>query len=273
MKHKIETDIQFLKGIGTNRAESLHKMGIYTIADLVEYFPRTYIDRQSEEYIADLPMDGYAAISGKVVKIEEKRHRQKGQQLNLHLSDGDDIFICTWFRYGAWLTAAIKEGAVVWVSGKVTGFKKMKQMIHPEIEILNSAGEDDFWKTRRRLPVYTVSDKLTVKVLRKLTLRAFEALELAIREILPENICAKYKFQNRYKALYSMHFPEPETNIETIRKRFVYEELFFHQLMLARVKHARTENRHGIAMKLHKTFTTTLKLALPFELTSAQKRA
>ncbi len=266
-------EVQYLSGVGEHRAHLLAKLNIHTIGDLIESFPRAYINRKTMLRVGDLEIDRQSAIIGKVQAIDEHRTSRGKRQLNVSVTDGEAVLMCTWFRYGKWLTEQLEEGASIWVSGMVSGYHGMPQIIHPEFEILDAEdAPDDFWKNRLILPIYPLTDKLTVTIMRKLVVAAFQKFHAYIPETLPEHILQHYDFPPRKAALEKMHFPVPETDIEKVRQRFIYEEFFYHQLLLARVYGERKKNPTGVSLPVQKTFTTQLKNILPFRLTKAQQR-
>ncbi len=266
-------EILYLKGVGEHRAQLLAKLDIQSVGDLLECFPRAYINRQTMQRIHDLQVDQQCAVVGKIQLIDEHRTARGRKQLNVSITDGESVLMCTWFRYGQWITKQLQEGASIWVSGMVSGFQGLPQIIHPEYEILDDDDSpDDFWKNRVLLPIYPLTDKLTVTTMRKLVVNAFSKFHSDIPEILPQHIIEHYDFPPRKAALEKMHFPVPETDVETVRHRFIYEEFFYHQLLLARVYGDRKKQPQGVSLPVQKTFTTALKNSLPFRLTNAQKR-
>ncbi len=268
-----KTEIQFLTGVGEYRARLLAKLNIYSVGDLLECFPRSYINRHTMQKIRDIEIDKQCAIVGTIQFIEERRTARGKNQLNVSVTDGEAVLLCTWFRYGKWLSDQLKEGASVWVSGLVAGYKGLPQIIHPDIEILlDEDTSDDFWKNRKILPVYPLTEKITLNMMRKLVVSAFSKYHDHIAETLPQRIIEHYQFPDRKSAMEKMHFPVPETDVESVRKRFIYEEFFYHQLLLARVYGTRKIETLGVSLPVRKTYTTKLKNSLAFELTGAQKR-
>ncbi|MBN1327440.1 MAG: ATP-dependent DNA helicase RecG [Candidatus Cloacimonetes bacterium] len=272
MKNPLSTEIKFLKGVGENRAQSLRKLGIETIGDLLEHFPRDYINRFARQRIEDLIPEERNSFIGEVIAVEKKRVKNKFQ-LHVVISDGREYLFCIWFKFGKWLQDKFETGQKIWVSGIVTVFAGSFQMIHPEIEILDEdSSPEDYWHKRSVLPVYPLTGTLSINFMRKLVLKAFELYHMQIVETLPAPIIQKYQFESRLDSLRQIHFGEDQKEIWKARNRFIFEELFYYQLMLARSHHQHHHQFQGHVFQLKRTLTTRLKESLPFELTRAQKR-
>jgi ATP-dependent DNA helicase RecG len=266
-------EIKFLKGVGENRARLLHKLGIKTIGDLLEYFPRDYIQRNSKTRVRDLQLNEVSSIVGEIVSVEKRNYGGRKAQLNVVISDGDEFLLLTWFRFGSWFIKQFEIGKKLWASGMVSEFAGSPQLIHPEIEILEEDTEkDNFWHSRSVLPVYSLTESVSMNLIRKLIYKAFELYHDKIPETLPEFILNQYNFSSRKIALQKIHFTQNITEVSHFRQRFAFEELFYNQLMLARSKKNHQVKVSGNVFHLKKTYTTRLKNSLPFKLTGAQKR-
>ena len=269
----LESEIKFLKGVGEFRAQPLNKLGIYNICDLLEYFPRAYINRASKTKIRDLQPETRCAIVGTVASIEKRNYGKKKSQLNVAITDGEDYLFCTWFRFGNWLLKKFEIGQKIWVSGLVTEFQGSPQIIHPEIEILEEDGDkQSFWHQRSVLPVYPLTEKISMNLMRQLVYNAFKLYHDFIEETLPAYILKQYNFEPRKISLQKIHFSTHLNEIDKLKKRYAFEELFYTQLMLARSRFNHKKKLVGNKFELKKTYTTKLKESLPFSLTSAQKK-
>lgn len=266
-------NIKYLKGVGEYRATLLARLGIKTIGDLMERFPRDYIVRNRSMQVRDLKPGTINSFVGRVLKVEKRRTRQRSFQLNMVLTDGRDSLYCTWFHFGAWLEEQLKHGQQVWVSGLVTTYRGSFQIVHPEIEILDAAGDEvpSFWHNRGVLPVYPLTEKFSINQMRTLIYRAFSLYASSIEETLSDDILQQFGFPARHDALQIMHFGQDVEVIERTRARFAFEELFYNQLMLARCR-LHHHKEEGIVFQLQRSYTSQLKESLPFTLTTAQKR-
>lgn len=269
----MQTEIKFLKGVGEYRARMLNKLNIFTISDLMEHFPRDYINRTAAVKIESLRYNEHFSFVGTIVSVEKRTLSNRRSQLNVVVTDGVEHLFLTWFSFGKWFIKQFEVGKQIWVSGIVTEFQHMPQIVHPEIEILNTEEDtQNFWHSRSVLPVYKLTEGISMNVMRNLIYKAFELYSNQIEETLPRYILEKYQFSPRRISLQKMHFTQHPEEIPKLRIRYAFEELFYTQLMLARSKfnHHKKENGHNFELK--KTFTTKLKESLPFDLTSAQKK-
>ncbi len=266
------TEIKYLKGVGEQRAKLLSKLGIYTFNDLLEYFPRDYIRRDAKSSIGDLEIGKRSSLTGEIESIREA-HRGRQGQLNVIITDGEYHLLCTWFRYGKWLTDMLKRGQKVWVSGMITSFRDQFQIIHPELEVLDSEEDTtNFWHLRPVLPVYPLTENLKIWQMRKLIYNIFSLYAQDIEETLSEAILERFGWLPRQVSLQKIHFSLQPEEVDKHKQRYAFEELFYNQLMLARVRRGHNRENSGIAFELKKTYTTQLKNSLKFRLTAAQKR-
>jgi ATP-dependent DNA helicase RecG len=272
--NSINDEVKFLKGVGEKRAILLQKMGIKTILDVMEYFPRDYINRQATTTIEELVVGANISFIGEIVAIESRRYGNSQVQLNATLTDGKEFLLCTWFRATKWYEKQLKQHKKLWVSGMVTLFQNNKQLVHPEIELLDDEEDtNEFWHKRPILPVYRLTENLSMKLMRNIVHAAFQTYHEQIRENLPKEICEYYAFSERKKALQMMHFTTNPKNAKKVFERFIFEELFYHQLMLCRVRGNHHHRQNGIEFSLQKSYTSRLKEKLPFALTRSQKKA
>jgi ATP-dependent DNA helicase RecG len=204
--------------------------------------------------------------------VNEKSTRNGKLMLNVGVSDKHSTLICTWFNYPKNLIQMFKPGNMVWVAGTLSEYNGQLQIMHPEIEFVDDEEESDFWKKRSYLPVYSLTGNLTQKFFRNAIYNAFEVYANTIEENLPEFILHKYDFLPRKKALQKMHFSLHPEELDEIRKRFVYEEFFYSQLLWARHKHFHKEEVKGICFENKRQLTAQLYHKLPFKLTNAQIR-
>ncbi len=269
----LENEIKYMKGVGEHRARILNRLNINTIGDLLEHFPRDYINRKAIVKITELRFHEHCSFVGIIVSVEKKHLPGKKTQLNVVISDGEDVLFCTWFRFGNWFLKQFEVGKQIWVSGVVTEFRGGPQIVHPEIEVLDDSESTlNFWKTRSVLPVYPLTEGISMNIMRNLIYHAFELYSQQIEETLPEYILEKYKFRHRRISLQKIHFSQHSEEVDKIKKRFAFEELFYTQIMLARSRYNHRKKQSGHRFILKKTYTTKLKNSLPFQLTSAQKR-
>ncbi len=264
-------EIQYLKGVGPKKALQLNKLNIFTVEDLLEFFPRDYIERSVQRPIGTLNEGENVTVIGHIISIEKRVTNRGKTQLNVIVSDGSSNLLCVWFRFGQWITKDMVIGKTIWVSGRVDYFREMPQIVHPEYEIIDEEhDDDDFWKSRQVLPIYSLTADFKMKQMRKLIYTAFEKYHNNIDETLPQYILDKYGFPNRKIALQKVHFLTDVSQKWKSKARFILEEFLYTQLLWIRTK--QDYYRSGINFKPTGVYTKKLYADLPFNLTEAQKR-
>lgn len=266
------TPVKFLKGVGEVRSRQLAKLGINTVLDLMEHFPRAYIARKLNPSLRELKPGDNIALTAMISWVDERRTRKGKNLLEVGISDGRAAIVCSWFSYPQSFPGLFKPGAMLWVAGNLTEYNGQLQLMHPEVEFVDDSEELDFWKKREFLPVYRLSGDLTQKFLRRVVYSAFELFTSQIEENLPEELIAKRGFLPRKVALQKMHFSLHPEELDKVRKRFVYEEFFYSQLLWARHKRFHAQDVKGIRFENRRELTSRLYRELPFKLTQAQKR-
>ncbi len=264
--------VKFLRGVGEGRARQLAKLGIETVGDLMEYFPRAYIARVLNPSLHELKPGDTIALTTMISWVDERSTRKGKNLLNVGISDGRSTLVCSWFSYPKSFPGLFKPGATLWVTGMLSEYNGQLQLMHPEIEFVDDAEELDFWKKREYLPVYGLSGDLTQKFFRRVIYSAFELFATRIEENLPQDIISKRGFLPRSVALQKMHFSLHPGELEHVRKRFVFEEFFYSQLLWARHKRFHSHEVEGIKNENKRDLTSRLYKSLPFKLTAAQKR-
>ena len=266
------TPVKFIKGVGEVRSRQLAKLGINTVLDLMEHFPRAYIARKLNPSLRELKPGDNIALTAMISWVDERRTRKGKNLLEVGISDGRAAIVCSWFSYPKSFPGLFKPGAMLWVAGNLTEYNGQLQLMHPEVEFVDDSEELDFWKKREFLPVYRLSGDLTQKFLRRIVYSAFELFTSQIEENLPEELIAKRGFLPRKVALQKMHFSLHPEELDKVRKRFVYEEFFYSQLLWARHKRFHAQDVKGIRFENRRDLTSRLYRELPFKLTQAQKR-
>ena len=270
MAFQLLDNIQFVPGVGPKRAKLLNKLGVKTVKDLLFYFPRDYLSKISNKRIADLKINDMASVKGRITGFDTKGNRFQKQQFRVFISDGTGYITLLWFRPSPWLIKQFEVGKEIIILGRIQYYYNKLCVIHPDFEIVQEKEKKSFWVEQDILPLYPLTEGISNKVLRKIVKNVLSQ-QLFIDETLPEYIRQTKQLIPLNDALHKIHIPDSDEDIAISRKRFVFEELFFMELMLARKK-VNWHKALGYSMELKKTYTTKLKKALPFTLTDAQKR-
>lgn len=270
MAFQLQDNIQFVPGVGPKRAKLLNKLGIKTVKDLLFYFPRDYLSKVSGKRIADLKINDMASVRGRITGFESKRNKYHKHPFTAFISDGTGYLTLMWFRPTPWLVEQFEVGKEIIILGKIQYYYNKLCVIHPDFEIVQDKEKKSFWVDQDILPLYPLTEGISNKILRKI-MRTVLSQELMLDETIPQYIMDDKQLLPLNDALYKIHIPENDEDIKNARKRFVFEELFFLELMLARKK-VNWHKASGYSMELMRTYTTKLRELLPFTLTHAQKR-
>jgi ATP-dependent DNA helicase RecG len=276
MQSKLLNNIEFLKGVGPQRAEILQKeLHIFTWGDLIQHFPFRYVDKSKfykiEEITEDTP---YIQIKG-VLKSLQLIGAQRKMRLQGTFFDETGTIDLVWFTKTDWIQKNLKTGAEYVVYGKPNKFGRNFSITHPEMK----TSGDLVQQNHSLEPVYNSSEKmkkfnLDSKGLSKLMFNALELLDYTeLTEILPLSVLDAYKLLSRNKAYHEVHFPSNETELNKAIFRIKFEELLLIQMRLLRLKINKNIHNQGfIFEKIDQKFQEFYDQHLPFQLTGAQKR-
>ena len=265
---KLENEVQFIKGVGPTRAQLLQKLGIYTLEDLITYYPRDYEDRSKPKMIASLQDGEETLIEAMVVsKMNEQRIRKNMTIYKLIVRDETGTCILTWFNQ-KYLKNKFVLGQKYKFYGKVSIKYGRIEMNSPVYDADNTNKN-----TGKIIPLYPLTFGLYQNTIRQVMENAIEVVEKEdiLRETLPQYILEQYHLEDIKKATKQIHFPDNFKEFEEARKRLVFEELLTMQLALMSLKNKYTKEEKGI------TFDKNVKMSdvineLPFRLTKAQLR-
>jgi len=271
-KTGLTTEIQYLKGIGPKRAQRLKKIGVETVGDLLFLVPRRYIDRTKLVKIKALIADIDGTVYGKIIASGTKTTKNRGEIVRIVVSDDTDILEAVWFnRPDLKNKFSINQRLIL--SGTVTYYER-KQMVNPFYEIIteDKTEDNDFVYTGSIIPVYPLTEGLSLWEIRRPILNAVDMYLDYLNETLPENLLKKNEFPNIYNAIKNLHCPTSLDDAQKARARLVFEEFFYLELILALRKLASQEYKKGRPLKEKGTLTNQLMKFLPFELTQGQKK-
>jgi len=260
----LNKDIQYLKGIGPNRKLLFNRLGIYTVNDLITYFPRGYEDRSSFKTISELIEGDTVCVKVETTsKVKSIRTRNRLMIYKLLVKDNTGVITCIWFNNK--YVENIKAEHEYIMYGKVTRQGNELVITQPEYEEVNVNN-----KTGRIVPVYSLTEKMNQNILRKEISIALEVVIKDIEETMPEYILEQYDLADIKFALQNIHFPEKDESFFYARYRLVFEELLHLQLMLLLLKNGVKNREKGIVFK--NVSTDEILNQLAFTLTNAQTR-
>ena len=277
-KSGMETEIQYLGGVGPKRAALLRsELGVETVGDLVRLYPFRYIDRSTFHRIADLTPDmPFVQVLARVKSTE----LVGGKRLSVRVEDATGELELVFVKGLKYIKARVEPGATFVFFGKPEAFKGRINLVHPEIDNPPAAAEQQAEGEQRTgvlTGVYPSTEKLknagiTGKVMNKLMMGALNLALPEVEESLPDYILREKGLVPLRFALRNIHFPSDKTALSKATYRLKFEELFFLQLSLLKQKYIRSRSMVGIPMpKVGEAFHACYD-ALPYELTGAQKR-
>lgn len=274
MPEFFKTRVEFLKGIGPKKAELLNKeLGIFTYADLLQFYPFRYEDRTKFYHIRELNEQlPNVQLKGQIRTFETVGAGRK-QRLVAHFYDDSGQVELVWFQGAKWIKNKIKPGVPYVVFGKPNRFGQKFSIAHPEIEPLTPASEQKnylqpVYSTTELLRKHYVDSKAIFKMQQVLVKGAYQH----IKETLPLDVLDRYRFLSKKDAIAHIHIPANGETLQKARFRLKFEEFFFMQIRLLLQKQVRLEKFRGQIFSKTDLLTDFYKEHLPFDLTDAQKR-
>ncbi|MCA4896829.1 MAG: ATP-dependent DNA helicase RecG [Cytophagales bacterium] len=269
-----DTSLEFLKGVGPQRAALLQKeLKLFTFGDLIQHYPFRYEDRTRFYRISEVnELMPFVQMKGKISDVELIGDKFK-RRLVAYLSDDTGELELVWFQGINWAMQKLKPNVDYVVFGKPSRYGNKLSIAHPEIELLTEKSE----KGGYLQPVYPLSEKLRNryidnKFIIKLQQDVIKDAISHIRETLPAAILQQQSFIGKKEALINIHFPKSLEWLEQAQRRLKFEELFYIQLRLVKMKLVREEKFKGMVFGDTSILTRFYKEHLPFDLTEAQKR-
>ncbi|MBN1116656.1 MAG: ATP-dependent DNA helicase RecG [Bacteroidales bacterium] len=276
MSSYLDTDIMYLKGVGPKRSEVLKKeLNINTFRDLLYHFPFKYLDRSKFHRISEInATNAYIQIKGKITSFRTEGTKYK-KRLFAKFADETGTIELVWFQGINWVTKNYNVGGEYIVFGKPAVYNRKISIAHPELEPLErtsptsrSAFEPQYHTTEKMKASY-----LNSKAIQVLIFKIISSPEFNIEETLPDYILGKEKLTPLKQTIRCIHFPNNTDELKKAEYRLKFEELFYIQLSILRLKTGRENKIKGFVFgRVAELFNEFYKEYLPFELTNAQKR-
>ncbi|GIV05134.1 MAG: ATP-dependent DNA helicase RecG [Fimbriimonadales bacterium] len=271
--YTLETEVQYLKGVGPKLAQVLSKLNIYTLGDLLFHLPRRYEDRRHFRKIAHARPGEAVTVAGKLVTVDNVKVRNNMTLTKAYLDDGSGVLELVWYNQPYMKDTLSKlRNSVIVAYGVVKESPYGLQMETPEWEDLpDGADPDSLLSVNRIVPIYPLTEGIRQKRMRQILYNAVQYAHLA-PEILPRSVRERVDLPPIQQALQQIHFPDEENQIEPARRRLVFEEFFLMQLGVG-MQRRQNQQERGIAMRIdEQRLNAQLQQLVPFELTNAQKR-
>ena len=262
----LDTDVRYCKGIGEKKAQLLNKLGVFTVHDLVSYFPRKYEDRSQFKPIA-LTCDGeVACIKALVADTPRLMRIRRGMELvKFRVVDESGSVDITYFNQ-PYMKDAVHRGGCYNFYGKVIFAGSKRTMSNP----VHEPEDAPCGVTGRIIPLYRLTTGLSQKLVMNAVRQALDACGDELPEVLPESLRKKYRLAQVGYAYENIHFPTDFEALELARRRLIFEELFLLACALGKMKggHSKAEGIKMPPVELREFFDS-----LPFSPTGAQLRA
>ena len=272
----LQTPIDYLKGVGPNRADLLRKeLGIHTYQDLINLFPNRYLDRTKYYKINQLQRNNAEVqIIGEIVNLKEVAQK-RGKRLVATFKDDTGTMDLVWFRGQKWVRESLKLNKPYVVFGKVNWFNGVFSLPHPDMEFL----EEHEKNLRSAMqPIYPSTEKLankgiTNRVINKIMQQLFIETKGRFEESLSNELISELKLLSKSEAVFNIHFPKNQELLARAQFRLKFEELFYIQLQLILKNLIHKSKIKGFPFEhVGDNFNTFYNEHLPFQLTNAQKR-
>jgi len=262
----LNTSVRFIRGIGEKKAQAFEKLGVFSLSDLLSFFPRKYEDRSSFKPIA-LTVDGESVCLRVLIADEPRLARiRRGLDLvKLRAVDESGSVDITFFNQ-PYVKNNLHRGDACCFYGKIEQTGTRRSMVNPVYEKETSAGD----VTGRIVPVYRAVSGLTQKNVRQAVQQGLDSCSDFIPELLPQELLESCSLVRATYAYRNIHFPSDFTALDLARKRFIFEELFVLACALGRM---RGERVREAGIRLAPADTEEFFSSLPFSPTGAQRRA
>ena len=268
---ELNASVRYLHGVGPKRAELFAGMGVTTIEDLLYYFPRRYEDRTRFASIAELKEGEVYTIKAEVlVKGQRAALRRRGFSITeAVVADESGKVHCVWFNQ-PYLEAYLKVGVELILYGKVERYTTRLQMENPDFEIISDE-KDALLHIGRIVPVYSITQGITQRSLRRLVKDALDETAGRVKEFLPYDIRSRNGLLNLPKSLLNIHFPENLDLQQQAFRRLSFEEFLIFELPLA-LRKIHRQDQPGLAHTVKGKLVGRFISNLPFELTESQQK-
>ena len=284
---RLDTDIQFVKGVGPRRASLLTSRGVRTVGDLLLRIPKAYQDRSTFASLDSLRAGQDAAVRARVYRSRSIQTRTRGRILEVVLTDGTSFAYAKWFHGGSMsLSRGLSAGREIILFGRVDrdNYESKLVFFNPEFELLDESETTQGSPSSvsldvgRIVPIYEELGGLTSRQLRRIIAAALADLPSPLDDPIPPAIRSEHGFPDLRTCLQRIHFPIAGDNIHDLNRRespahrrLIFEEFFLLELVFA-LRQKKSQLTSGVRFETTDRIRTAVKKILPFHPTTAQKR-
>ena len=264
----LDAKLTVLQGVGPRHAETLTKLGMHTLGDMLYYFPRRYDDYSQLKPIKTLWYGEQVTVIGTIQNVTTRPIRGgKASIVEVILSDGTAALRLSFFNQ-PWLANRFKQGDALSVSGKVDQYLGRLVMNSPDWE----AVETENLHTNRIVPIYSLTERVAQKWLRGLMKQVIEYWAPNVPDALPESVRSSARLMPLAEALLQVHFPDSQDKLKAARERLAFDEIFYLQMGVLRQKRD-WKSAEAKRFPVADEWLGARLAGLPFTLTSAQQNA
>jgi ATP-dependent DNA helicase RecG len=265
----LATPVQFIKGVGPQRAELLERLELRTARDVLFYFPRDYQDLTALESVADLEEDKLVRLRGTVREVDQHVTSNGRSVLGVLVRATGGSIRAMWFNQ-PYMRDRFAIDQELLLSGRARFRGGIWQMTHPQVQWIEREEDEP---TNSLLPVYSLTEGLTQGVVRRVVRSALDAFAGVLEEVFSPEFLAAKNLLPIGQALADLHFPSDRAALERAQRRFIYQELFVLQLALATKHHQQHDLLRAPPLEATAKIDARIRRLFPFELTPGQEQA
>jgi ATP-dependent DNA helicase RecG len=281
---RLDSDIQYVKGVGSRRGALLNSRGVRTVGDLLLRIPRAYQDRATFASLASLRAGQDAAVHAKIYRTRAIQTHTRGRILEVVITDGTSFAYAKWFHGGSLSMArGFTAGRQIVLYGRVDRDNRESKLVffNPEFELLDEAEEtpgSGSLDVGRIVPIYEEMGGMTSRQLRRITWAALADLASPLDDPIPPALRSEHGFPDLRTCLQRIHFPVAGDDIGELNRRaspshrrLIFEEFFLLELVFA-LRKRQSQLARGVRFETSDAIRSSVKKILPFHPTVAQKR-
>jgi ATP-dependent DNA helicase RecG len=265
----LATPVEFVRGVGPQRAELLARLEVSSAGDLIFLFPRDYQDLSDRREIGDLEEDQVQTIHGEVVEIDARSSGFGKSIVGVLVRQGNAHLRAMWFNQ-PFVREKFREGQHVLLSGKPRFRGGRWEMPHPRVTWLDEAEAEP---KMRLLPLYPLTEGINQYQMRRIVANALERFSPVLEEVFPDALLQQYDLMPLAEALPAIHSPQDSEQLARARRRFIFQELFVLQLAVVARRWQQQVNFRAPRLEASADINARIERLFPFEWTAGQRAA
>ena len=265
----LKISARFIKGVGPSKLNTLNRLGIDTIYDLLYCFPRRYEDRSRIRKISEIRPGDFETIRVKVIAFGGRMTKKGMNIFQVAVGDTSGVIHATWFNQ-PYMKDKFKIGQELILYGRVEKYSYL-QINNPEYEVLTGTKEDSI-HMGRIVPIYPLTEGLNQRWFRNIMKFTVDNYVDEVREILPFEMRKRNNLMILKEAVRNIHFPVSDLVLKKARERIIFDEFFILQTGIALKRASIKIDLSGYSHKLEGDLIGKFKNDIPFQLTKSQSK-